>query len=103
MSQDEQLCLVFARILIQAPPWVLIDGTFGSLDDDVLELVIDVFAQRTSGTPASSISAVPVRRISCSRSSLHLVKAPRQRTAHRHSKHPEIANERAIDASRDAQ
>ena len=44
LSQDEQLCLVFARILIQMPPWVLIDGTFGSLDDDVLELVIDVFS-----------------------------------------------------------
>ena len=44
LSQDEQLCLVFARILIQAPPWVLIDGTFGSLEDDVLELVIDVFS-----------------------------------------------------------
>ena len=37
LSQDEQLCLVFARILLQNPPWVLIDGTFGTLDDDVLE------------------------------------------------------------------
>jgi putative ATP-binding cassette transporter len=45
LSQDEQLCLVFARILIQAPPWVLIDGTLGTLDDDVLELVIDIFSK----------------------------------------------------------
>ena len=43
LSQDEQLSLAFARILIQAPPWVLIDGTFGSLDDDVLERGQDVF------------------------------------------------------------
>jgi putative ATP-binding cassette transporter len=50
LSQDEQLCLVFARILIQAPPWVLIDGTFGALEDDVLELVIDVFSKELQGT-----------------------------------------------------
>ena len=36
LSQDEQLCLAIARILLQAPPCLLIDGTFGSLDDDVL-------------------------------------------------------------------
>jgi putative ATP-binding cassette transporter len=50
LSQDEQLCLVFARILIQAPPWVLIDGTLGALEDDVLELVIDVFSKELQGT-----------------------------------------------------
>jgi len=50
LSQDEQLCLVFARILIQAPPWVLIDGTLGALEDDVLERVIDVFSKELQGT-----------------------------------------------------
>ena len=45
LSQDEQLCLAFARMLIQTPPWVLIDGSFGSLDDDVLERVSDIFAK----------------------------------------------------------
>ena len=50
LSQDEQLCLVFARILLQNPPWVLIDGTFGSLDDDVLELVMDVFTKELAQT-----------------------------------------------------
>jgi putative ATP-binding cassette transporter len=43
LSQDEQLCLAFARMLIQSPPWVLIDGSFGSLDDDVVERVFDIF------------------------------------------------------------
>jgi vitamin B12/bleomycin/antimicrobial peptide transport system ATP-binding/permease protein len=76
LSHDEQLCLVFARILIQMPPWVLIDGTFGSLDDDVLELVIDVFSHELqhlsvihiggSGEAHSLFSTV-----------LHLIKAPR--------------------------
>jgi putative ATP-binding cassette transporter len=50
LSQDEQMGLVFARILIQSPPWVLIDGTFGSLDDDVLEVVMDVFTKELKDT-----------------------------------------------------
>ena len=50
MSQDEQLCLAIARMLLQSPPWVLVDGTFGALDDDVLELVIDVFTKELRGT-----------------------------------------------------
>jgi putative ATP-binding cassette transporter len=77
LSQDEQLCLAFARLLIQKPPWVLIDGTLGSLDDDVLELVIDVFTdelQRTGvihiGGAGQAHSLFPVV--------LHLVKSPTQ-------------------------
>jgi putative ATP-binding cassette transporter len=50
LSQDEQLCLAVARILLQRPPWVLIDGTFGLLADDVLELVIDVFTNELQRT-----------------------------------------------------
>jgi ABC-type uncharacterized transport system fused permease/ATPase subunit len=37
-------------MLIQMPPWVLIDGTFGSLDDDVLELVMDLFVTELKRT-----------------------------------------------------
>jgi putative ATP-binding cassette transporter len=50
LSQDEQMCVVFARILVQNPPWVLIDGTFGALDDDVLEVVMDVFTKELKAT-----------------------------------------------------
>jgi putative ATP-binding cassette transporter len=50
LSQDEQLCLAFARIVIQRPPWVLIDGTLGTLDHDVLELVLDVFNEELKNT-----------------------------------------------------
>jgi putative ATP-binding cassette transporter len=50
LSQDEQLCLALARILLQMPPWVLVDGTFGLLDNDVLELVIDVFSNELKST-----------------------------------------------------
>ncbi len=76
LSQDEQLCLVFARMLIQTPPWVLIDGTFGSLDDDVLELVIDVFTKELKHTGIIHIGG-PGEAHDLFSAILHLVKAPR--------------------------
>jgi vitamin B12/bleomycin/antimicrobial peptide transport system ATP-binding/permease protein len=76
LSQDEQLCLVFARILLQAPPWVLIDGTFGSLDDDVLELVIDIFTHELRQTGIVHIGGPGEAHPLFSRV-LHLVRAER--------------------------
>ncbi|MGC1386932.1 MAG: ABC transporter ATP-binding protein/permease [Steroidobacteraceae bacterium] len=76
LSQDEQLCLVFARILIQTPPWVLIDGTLGSLDDDVLDLVVDVFTNELRHISIIHIGA-PGEAHRLFPSVLHLVKAPR--------------------------
>jgi putative ATP-binding cassette transporter len=76
LSQDEQLCLVFARLLIQSPPWVLIDGTFGVLEDDVLELVIDVFGKELQGTGVIHIGG-PGGAHRLFSIVAHLVKAPR--------------------------
>jgi putative ATP-binding cassette transporter len=76
LSQDEQLCLAFARILLQAPPWVLIDGTLGSLDDDVLELVADVFTKELNSTGVIHIGG-PAQAHALFSRVLHLVKAPR--------------------------
>ncbi len=58
LSQDEQLCLAFTRVLIQVPPWVLIDGTLGSLDHDLLQLVIEVFADELQHTGVIHIGGV---------------------------------------------
>jgi putative ATP-binding cassette transporter len=76
LSQDEQLCLVFARILIQKPPWVVIDGTFGMLDDDVLDLVVDVFSDELRRTGIIHIGG-PGEAHALFSIALHLVKAPR--------------------------
>ncbi len=76
LSQDEQLCLVFARMLIQRPQWVLIDGTLGSLDDDVLALVIDVFTNELERTAIIHIGGPGEAHALFSRT-LHLIKAPR--------------------------
>jgi ABC-type uncharacterized transport system fused permease/ATPase subunit len=63
-------------MLIQTPPWVLIDGTFGSLDDDVLELVIDLFSKELKSTGIIHIGG-PGEAHDLFSVILHLVKAPR--------------------------
>jgi putative ATP-binding cassette transporter len=78
LSQDEQLCLAVARIVLQAPPWVLIDGTFGLLDDDVLDLVIDVFANELRSTAIIHIGG-PAQAHPLFTRVLHLVQAPQSR------------------------
>jgi len=42
ISLDEQLSLAFARMALQSPSWVLIDDTFGMLDNEALARVVDV-------------------------------------------------------------
>ncbi|MGH8259085.1 MAG: ABC transporter ATP-binding protein/permease [Steroidobacteraceae bacterium] len=75
LSADEQLSLAFARIVLQAPPWVLIDDTFGSLDGDTLARVIDVFANELEHTSVIHIGSAQARDPLFSRI-VHLVKAP---------------------------
>ena len=78
LSQDEQLCLAIARMLLQSPPWVLIDGTFGSLDDDVLELVIDVFTNELQHTGIVHVGG-PAQAHPLFTRVLHLIKDRRTR------------------------
>jgi ABC-type uncharacterized transport system fused permease/ATPase subunit len=62
--------------LLQNPPWVLIDGTFGALDDDVLELVMDVFTKELAQTGIIHIGG-PGEAHPLFSTVVHLVKAPR--------------------------
>ncbi|HEV7716017.1 MAG TPA: ABC transporter ATP-binding protein/permease, partial [Steroidobacteraceae bacterium] len=76
LSQDEQLALAFARIVLQTPPWVLIDDTFGSLDDEGLERVMDVFANELQHTTVIHIGRAAQARDPFFSKVLHLIKAP---------------------------
>jgi putative ATP-binding cassette transporter len=76
LSQDEQISLAFARIVLQKPPWVLIDDTFGSLDDETLERVIDVFAHELERTGLINIGRAAQARDPLFSRVLHLIKAP---------------------------
>jgi putative ATP-binding cassette transporter len=88
LSQDEQLRLAIARILLQDPPWVLIDGTFGLLEDDVLEQVTDVFTNELKHTGIIHIGG-PAQAHAMFTRVLHLVKAPRTRKSAAAVKVPE--------------
>ncbi|MEP7246197.1 MAG: ATP-binding cassette domain-containing protein, partial [Gammaproteobacteria bacterium] len=76
LSQDEQLCLAVARIVLQAPPWVLIDDTFSALEDDALERVHDVFTHDLGRTTIIQIGRAAQARDPLFTRVLHLVKAP---------------------------
>jgi vitamin B12/bleomycin/antimicrobial peptide transport system ATP-binding/permease protein len=76
LSQDEQLCLAFARIVLQTPRWALIDDSLGSLDDEALERVIDVFANELEGVTVIHIGRSAQARDPLYTRVLHLVKAP---------------------------
>jgi putative ATP-binding cassette transporter len=43
LSEDEQQTLAFARVVLHAPPWVLIDEVLDSLDEDARRCVLDLF------------------------------------------------------------
>jgi vitamin B12/bleomycin/antimicrobial peptide transport system ATP-binding/permease protein len=75
LSADEQLSVTFARIVLQAPPWVLIDNTFGTIEGDTLERVIDVFANELEHTSVIHIGSASAHDPLFSRV-VHLVKAP---------------------------
>jgi putative ATP-binding cassette transporter len=74
LSQDEQQGLAFARIVLQAPPWLLIDDMLGSLDDEALERVIDVLAHELAHTSVIHIGRAAQARDPLFSRVLHLVK-----------------------------
>jgi vitamin B12/bleomycin/antimicrobial peptide transport system ATP-binding/permease protein len=80
LSEDEQLALAFARVLVQAPQWLLIDDVFGSLDGDTLERVIDVFGRELARTGVIHIGGAQARDPLFARV-VHLVKSPAGRAA----------------------
>jgi putative ATP-binding cassette transporter len=76
LSQDEQLSLAFARVMLHAPPWLVIDDTFSVLERETLEHVIDVFAHELKSTGVIHIGSAETRDPLRSRVLLHLIKCP---------------------------
>lgn len=75
LTEDEQLSVAFARIALHAPPWLIIDDTFGALERETLERVIDVFTHELKGSGVIHIGSAETRDPLRSRV-LHLVKCP---------------------------
>lgn len=74
LGQDEQLGLAFARVMIHAPPWLLVDDIFSTLDDETLERVADVFRNELAATGVLAIGRAAQAHDPLFSRLLHLVK-----------------------------
>ena len=81
LSQDEQLGLALARIVMQAPPWLLIDDMLGGLDDQAMERVVDIFSHELEHTSIIHIGRAAQARDPLFHRVLHLVPSPAPLTA----------------------
>ena len=75
LSEDEQQTLAFARVLLHAPPWVLIDEVLDSLDEDARRCILDLFTKDLPHTGVIHIGRADAHDHLFSRV-LHLVKDP---------------------------
>ncbi|NVM88517.1 putative ATP-binding cassette transporter [Variovorax sp. SG517] len=75
LSMDEQLRLGFARVVLQAPPWLVMDEAFGAFDDDTLELIIGALGKLTR-TGIIHIGSAGGAHDRLFTQVVHLVKAP---------------------------
>ncbi len=78
LSDGEQQSVAFARVLIHAPPWLLIDEVLDTLDDDTRRRVSDVIRKELAGSAVIHIGPSAVHRDLFERV-LHLVKDPQAR------------------------
>jgi putative ATP-binding cassette transporter len=75
LSEDEQQTLAFARVVLHAPPWVLIDEVLDSLDEDARRGILDLFVKDLQRTGVIHIGRADAHDHLFSRV-LHLVKDP---------------------------
>jgi putative ATP-binding cassette transporter len=76
LSVDEQLLLGFARVVLQAPPWLVMDEAFSAFDDDTLELIIDVMNGPLAHTGIVHIGSAGEAHGRLFSQVVHLVKSP---------------------------
>jgi vitamin B12/bleomycin/antimicrobial peptide transport system ATP-binding/permease protein len=50
LTEDDQQCLVFARVLLRKPQWLLIDEVLDVLDQATLDRLLDVLVKDLAGT-----------------------------------------------------
>jgi putative ATP-binding cassette transporter len=75
LSEDEQQALMFARLLMHAPPWVVIDELIDAVDEGTRARVIDVLSKEMKATTVIHISRKGATDPIFTRI-LHLIKDP---------------------------
>lgn len=81
LSHDEQMSLAFARIVLQAPPWVLIDEAFGALEDEALDRVMDVFKHELARSGLIHVGRAGEARDVLFSHTVHLVRSATEEAA----------------------
>jgi putative ATP-binding cassette transporter len=76
LSDDEQQCLIFARLPLHKPRWVVIDQALDSLDEEARERVLAVFKNTLTDTAVVDIGQRKARDHLFTRV-VHLVKDPK--------------------------
>src|SRR4029079_2268615 len=74
LSADEQMALVLARVVLQAPRWVVFDDTFSSMQNATLERAIDLFTQRAAETTVIHVGRSTQMHLTLFRKLLHFTK-----------------------------
>jgi putative ATP-binding cassette transporter len=76
LSIDEQLLLGFARVVLQAPPWLVMDEAFGAFDHDTLDRIIHVLKGPLAHVGIVHIGSAGEAHDRLFTQVVHLVKAP---------------------------
>ncbi len=88
LSIDEQHLLAFARVVLQSPPWLVMDEAFGAFDDDTLARLIDVLNGQLAHTGIVHIGSAGEAHDRLFTQVVRLVKAPERRQARRDEESP---------------
>jgi putative ATP-binding cassette transporter len=83
LNDDEQHSVTFARALLHAPAWILIDEVLDGLDEQARELVVDVLTKDFEHTGIVHIGRAAAHDLLFTRT-IHLVKDPGVRRLARH-------------------
>ncbi len=75
LSDEEQLLVGFARVLVHAPPWLIIDEVLDALDEHALEVILDLLKTDLKATSVIHIGSSLERHPLFSRV-VHLVADP---------------------------
>jgi len=82
LGEDDQRSLVFARALLHAPPWLIVDDVFDGLNQDTLTRVTEVLGKELEHTAVIHVGRARASEALFSRV-LHLVKDPATRRLER--------------------
>jgi vitamin B12/bleomycin/antimicrobial peptide transport system ATP-binding/permease protein len=97
LSEDEQMALALARVVLHAPAWVVFDDTFSSMEDDTLDRVIDLFTKDVTRTTIIHIGRSTQAHLPLFERVLHLT---RLQSNGGEKKQEEFVAERAVRKAR---